>query len=78
MSCVIKAKFSEIAHMLGINVEGRLGELRALIREMVEQEQGRNNQSVVPNSRRKPKRSRELSNLVSTINYDKHEVEKKE
>lgn len=73
----IEDKMIEIAHILGVNVEGRIEELKVLIREIVEQEHGRKNQSGVPKARRKPKGSRELLNLASSINYDKQGVEKK-
>lgn len=52
-------------------MEGRLGELRVLILEMVEKEQGRNNPPIVPKSSRKHKGSRKLLNLVLSINNDK-------
>lgn len=39
----IEDKMIEIAHILGVNVEGRIEELKVLIREMVEQEHGRKN-----------------------------------
>lgn len=44
----IEDKVIEIAHIIGINVEGRIEALRVLIRELIEQEQGRKNQSGVP------------------------------
>lgn len=77
MNHLIEEKMFEIAHILGINVEGRIGELRTLIREMFEQESGCKLQSVARKDIKKPKWSRELLNLVSSTNYESQGGNKK-
>lgn len=66
----------EIVALLVINVVGRIGKLQVLIRAMAEQEKRMKN-SNVPKSSKKPKGSREFSNLASSINYDRQGGERK-
>lgn len=77
MNHLIEEKMFEIAHILGINVEGRIGKLRTLIRQMLEQESGCNLQSVARKDIKRPKKSRELLNLASSTNYESQGGNKK-
>lgn len=64
----IEEKMLELAHILGILMEGRMDDIRDCIREMISEEKGRDNAT---RSRKKQQGSRELVNLASSINYDR-------
>lgn len=73
----IEAKMIEIAQLLGITLEGCFRKIQALVQKMVEQDRKRNIHSDGRKEGKKPKRSRELSNLIIYINYDRQGGEKK-
>lgn len=61
----------EIVGILGITVEGRIKEIRACIRGMIVKEFRRKKGYENSNIQKKPKGSRKVANLVSSINPDR-------
>lgn len=57
----------EVAQILGISMEGIMEDKRVCIRGMLVEEKGR---VLNVRSRKKPKGTRELVNLASSVNYD--------
>lgn len=57
----------EVARILGISMEGIMEDKRVCIRGMLVEEKGR---VLNVRCRKKPKGTRELVNLASSVNYD--------
>lgn len=69
-------KLYDIAKVLGIPMEGRLGDLRSFIKEMLAEEKGKGKQQEVSKSHKKSRTERGLEKLVSSINYDRQRGDK--
>lgn len=71
MNSVIEEKMIEIAHILGITVEGRIGDLGDFIVRWLSKKMG-TPQSIIRKDTKILKGDMELLNMTSSINYEQH------